>query len=187
MSVDILSEVASMAAALKEYQRLDQAYLELFKLAGYDIDLEFEEENGTIKGRPKTVEELIRELLQDPPAEPAKYIRICDIPAYITKYLRVPAQDELDNFNTPVERQYHNMTYLEPVISAKYDLTGEEWDLASSIPNGVPVIDSRGLEYARVEGNKWGCLSTFDPARPDYETTEEVNMYRPFKGIVYTD
>lgn len=195
---DILKEIQELQQFRDSKEKSDKDILAMFELAGYDLNAEEYEleqlEGEMISSRPKTVEELVREVLDNPPTEPQKYIKISDIPRYINDYLIVPDRETLDEWNTakvhpgaimpatmadiPVEpdepeRTVNDRGELDP----DFLKTGREWVKAGKVPVGTTIVDAIGVMWHKKAPNTWLDVSG-DPiaAMEPYEDRDLTPM-----------
>lgn len=130
--------------------------LDMFKLAGYSLNEECEDG----KGRPKTVIELLKEALNNPPEDAAQWIRIDDIPRYIKEQLQPWDQDKLNSFNDAVlvkqptginaEDARTGHAYVDQVGSVWYKEAANKWSLQDD--------DDKG-GYLDIDANQFGPLN----------------------------
>lgn len=192
---DILQEIKELKEFFDNQDKIDTDILAMFELSGYELNHEeFDEDGELINSRAKTVEELVRELLNDPPKEPQKWIKISDIPRYINDYLIVPDRETLDEWNTakvhpgaimpatmadiPVEpdepeRTVNDRGELDP----DFLKTGREWVKAGKVPVGTTIVDAIGVMWHKKAPNTWFDVSG-DPiaAMEPYEDRDLTPM-----------
>src|SRR6478752_9774115 len=98
MTMDnILQQIGQMQEGYDKLNKLNDEYLKMFELAGFSLYTE-EDEDG--KSRPKEIKELLAEALGNPPSDdPACWIRISDIPRYVSDFLIVAKGVDLEDFN----------------------------------------------------------------------------------------
>jgi len=130
--MSILDELQSLVANAEQVKAREDQMLGMFELAGFDLenpgpadtvedwndltDIEMDEQNyEDYEPVSKTLIELLSEALGNPPTEPGSWIRIQDIPRYISENLVVPDREVLDAFNSSVQSQ---TTMQEPAIAA---------------------------------------------------------------------
>ena len=196
---DILKEIQELQQFRDSKEKSDKDILAMFELAGYDLNAEEYEleqlEGEMISSRPKTVEELVREVLDNPPAEPQKYIKISDIPRYINDYLIVPDRETLDVWSEAPAPRTVSLPPLESGIIAEIDeepertvndrgeldpdfkKTGREWVKAGMVPTGTTIVDAIGVMWHKKAPNTWFDVSG-DPiaAMEPYEDRDLTPM-----------
>lgn len=195
---DILKEIQELQQFRDSKEKSDKDILAMFELAGYDLNAEEYEleqlEGEMISSRPKTVEELVREVLDNPPTEPQKYIKISDIPRYINDYLIVPDRETLETWrgakvhpgaimpatmaDVPVEPEEPERTVNDRgELDPDFKKTGREWVKAGKVPIGTTIVDAIGVMWHKKAPNTWFDVSG-DPiaAMEPYEDRDLTPM-----------
>lgn len=197
--------ISNLENTCNEYEKLHEEYLAMFKLSGYNLYTTEGDPEG--KERPKTVKELLAEALKNPPSDDRKYIEISSIPRYISEYLIVPQREDLDRFN---DRQIIQLNTSDEFTSEKdrageiettmtsdddqvtYKLTGEKWNNVSQIPisgdgenSQHPFVDSSGEIWVKKAAGNFIKVYEFDPRRPDFYDSIDLQDWGPFKGIEF--
>jgi hypothetical protein len=197
---DLLKQIQELQEFYDNQDKINKDILAMFDLAGYELNAEEYEleqlEGQMISSRPKTVEELVREVLDNPPTEPQKYIKISDIPRYINDYLIVPDRETLDEWNTaaprsatlpqlPLESGTIAEIDEEPerTVNERGELdpdflkTGPEWVKAGMVPVGTTIVDAIGVMWHKKAPNTWFDVSG-DPiaAMEPYEDRDLTPM-----------
>lgn len=129
--MSILDELQSLVANAEQVKAREDQMLGMFELAGFELEhpaphnpddntdyeneLLTEDDPECFNSVPKTLIELLSEALGNPPTEPGSWIRIQDIPRYISENLVVPDREVLEAFNSSVQSQ---TTMQEPAIAA---------------------------------------------------------------------
>lgn len=193
---DILQEIKELKEFFDNQDKIDTDILAMFELSGYELNHEeFDEDGELINSRAKTVEELVRELLNDPPKEPQKWIKISDIPRYINDYLIVPDRETLDTWNAtparggsfPLPLESGTITEIEEepqrTVNDRGELdpdflkTGQQWVKAGKVPTGTTIVDAIGVMWHKKAPNTWFDVSG-DPiaAMEPYEDRDLTPM-----------
>lgn len=196
---DIIQQITELQTFKNDHDKLEEQYLDMFELAGYQLNVEEYELPGSegemISSRPKTVLELLKEALDNPPTEPGRWIRISQIPKYINDYLIVPDRETLDVWNeAPVPRTV-SLPPLESGTIAEIDeepertvndrgeldpdfkKTGQQWVKAGKVPVGTTIVDAIGVMWHKKAPNTWFDVSG-DPiaAMEPYEDRDLTPM-----------
>ena len=194
---DILKEIQELQEFRDNRDKVDADILAMFELSGYNLKLEeFNEDDELINSRPKTIEELVRELLDNPPTEPQKWIRISDIPRYINDYLIVPEREKLDEWNSAPRSATLPQLPLESGTIAEIDeepertvndrgeldpdfhYTGKEYTKAGQVTPGQTIVDAVGIMWHKKAQNEWYEINDNDPiaAQEPYEDRDLTPM-----------
>lgn len=198
---DLIGRIEALQKFHDEQTKLNADILKMFELAGYDMDTE--PVDG--KCRPKEAIELIREVLDDPPEEPQRWIRIQDIPNYIDDYLIYPDRQTIDQFNdrsaparrSGVQQQIHELDNAADVpeedtrtvndkgeLDPEFKLGSKSWPKAGMVPVGQTVVDEIGELWYKVAANKWARVNGFDENAPDYDLDIDVTAFAPLREVL---
>lgn len=193
MAVDLIQQIKDLQEYYDTNERLKQRLMRQFELAGYSLEHRGEGDEPLV--RPKELEELVEEVLKNPPAEPQKYIRISDIPAYISEYLVVLPHDDLERFNNGNRTEHHSVAAdvveeePEPTMDDKgnvdeYEKTGVVWADPSRIPAKKTFVDSTGTLWLKVANNKFANVQAFDEDAPNYDENYDLKDWTPFHEVI---
>lgn len=197
---DILQEIKELKEFFDNQDKIDTDILAMFELSGYELNHEeFDEDGELINSRAKTVEELVRELLNDPPKEPQKWIKISDIPRYINDYLIVPEREKLDEWNSKVhpgafapvaltpeepkepERTVNDKGELDP----DFKKTGEVFTKAGQVPSNTTIVDAIGVIWHKKAPNQWFEINDDDPiAAQEPYWDQDITPMGPLEEII---
>lgn len=198
---DILQRIKELQDFHDEQLKLNKDILKMFELAGREMHTE--PVDG--KSRPKEILELLQEVLDNPPEEPQRWIRIQDIPRFIDDYLIYPDKQLIESWNEkPPHRstvtQHHSDQYgdydepdvpeePEGTVNDKGELdpeleyTNQEWQKAGFVPVGTVVEDQIGTVLKKINKDQWIEVYTYDEDAPDYSYDAEVTPFAPLKGV----
>ena len=165
--MSILNELEELVRSAESTRAREQQMLDMFKLAGYEMDIEPDEEG---KSCPKTLLELLKEALGNPPEDAGSWIRIADIPRFISEHLQVPG--DLQAFNdSRLTSKPQNVAVVddtpEPVLSG---ITEQ-----SETTNGVWYVDPVGAKWKRESEDRW-TLEGDDEDIGGYRFVDVTNM-----------
>lgn len=169
--MSILEELAELVSGAEATKKREESMIEMFRLAGYEIN----ETDDEGKGRPKDLIELLKEALGNPPTEPGKWIRISDIPRYIVENLNVPedldefndrsrASKELLIFNSDDEEPspLDDENYGKPIVPKGYRAVGELLKNTDGAQRGDMFADIRGDVWIKENDTQWSLLGDDD-------------------------
>lgn len=174
-----MNEVSELIEQAEAVKQREQEMLKMFELAGYELIEEYDDG----KGRPKTLIELLQEALGNPPENPGQWIRIADIPRFITENLQVPEdlkafndaaptkKPKLGVANFPRRRQRdrhevpdndtsdldltHPEFGLKPRAPKGYQLDGKQYSSVAEVGEGQIVMNVAEVTYQKVGDDQW--------------------------------
>lgn len=188
---DILAQIQELQQFYDDHYKERDQYLKMFELAGFDLYTEPDDDG---KSRPKDVVELLQEALGNLPLDAGNWIRIADIPRYVTDHLIVPDRQALDEFNgrrvsrspvVQVESPTDEIAFNDKGEAVDYTYTGVTWKGPQSVPVGSNFVDQIGVPWHKKANNVFADLNTFDENKPDYSTNAEISMWIPLREIKY--
>lgn len=166
----LLDELTETIAKAEKVKAREDQMLEMFKLAGFDLNhdkvydtegeaFEADLDKNPEPGEAKDLVELLKEALGNPPTEPGQWIRIKDIPRYISENLSVP--EDLDAFNdgfsitqTNDSQDIETPRELKPLPKGlKY--TKAQYNTAQEVSRGKQVQDIRGDIWTKEDDDQW--------------------------------
>ncbi len=197
---DILQEIKELKEFYDNQDKINSDILAMFELSGYDLKREeFDDDGELIDSRPKTVEELVREVLDNPPLEPQKWIKISDIPRYINDYLIVPEREKLDEWSSKVspgaiapvaltpeepkepERTVNDKGELDP----DFKKTGKVFTKAGQVPSKTTIVDAIGVIWHKKAPNQWFEINDNDPiAAQEPYWDQDITPMGPLEEII---
>lgn len=125
--MSILDELSQLVSNAEQVKKTEEQMFGMFKLAGFELDrLAGADDDLEQDTEPKTLIELLSEALGNPPTEPGAWIRIQDIPRYITENLIVPDRETLDTFNSSAAAQTARQERPELLLPKGFRATGRE-------------------------------------------------------------
>lgn len=202
---DLLKQIQELQEFYDNQDQIDKDILAMFDLAGYEMNVEVYElddpEGQMISSRPKTVEELVRELLDNPPTEPQKYIKISDIPRYINDFLIVPERETIDVWSESSTQPVYSTTLDKAVpdepeepertvndkgeLDPDFKKTGKVFTKAGQVASGTTIVDAIGVIWHKKAANQWFEINDNDPvaAQEPFEDRDLTPM-GPLEEIV---
>ena len=134
--MDLMQQIQQMKDLAENAEKLEAKYLKMFELAGVDL---YTPEDDDGKARPLTVEELISNVLLNPPTEPEKWIRISSIPRYINDYLIVPEKEVVEQFNAATPAKAKTQTKRNVPKGSYLDQSEDAMDNVDDVADPLPV------------------------------------------------
>lgn len=198
---DIIQQITDLQKFKDEYADLEAKYLEMFKLSGYEMNIEHVADDENSTSRPKTILELLQEALDNPPTEVGKWIRISDIPRYVSDYLIVPEREKLDEWNSKVhpgaimpatmadvpeepkepERTVNDKGELDP----DFKKTGKVFTKAGQVPSKTTIVDAIGVIWHKTAPNQWFEINDDDPiAAQEPYWDQDITPMGPLEEII---
>ena len=156
--------------------RREEQMLGMFELAGYELNKPDESaqvetttglEEVTSSGQPKDLIELLKEALGNPPTEPGQWIRVKDIPRFISENLNIP--EELDDFNSQTPETVTlddglkgDFKNRKKVLPSGLKPGDKEWTKAAEVPEGKMIQAADGTVWEKEADNSWTLYGDTD-------------------------
>ncbi|QLF83372.1 hypothetical protein SEA_NICEHOUSE_151 [Rhodococcus phage NiceHouse] len=169
--MSILDELQSLVADAEQQKQREKLMLNMFELAGYVLDnpaphnpddntdyeneLLTDEDPECFTPIPKTLIELLSEALGNPPTEPGSWIRIQDIPRYISENLVVPERETLDKFNSSVPEQTTRQERPAVALPQGFRSTSKQFNEAEDTEDQQWYIDDLDRIWQRIKNDAW--------------------------------
>ena len=178
--MSILAELSELVSQAESVKLREQQMLDMFKLAGYELEHkpEFESQAEAndpdadyAVGEPKTLIELLKEALGNPPTEAGRWIRISDIPEYIKQNLTVLDVDELEEFNEQdrhrsSDKLVNDVPALDLPLPPGYNKTKLVYGSKQEVPIGSEAVDLVGNVWKHEDEDSWSLHG--DPDKASY-------------------
>lgn len=170
--MSILAELSELVSQAESVKLREQQMLDMFKLAGYDLNKRIGPDDGLEDDtEPKTLIELLKEALGNPPTEAGRWIRISDIPEYIKQNLTVLDSDELEEFNEQdrsrsSDEPVNDLPALDLPLPPGYNKTKLVYGSKQEVPIGSEAVDLVGNVWKHEDEDSWSLHG--DPDKASY-------------------
>lgn len=170
--MSILAELSELVSQAESVKLREQQMLDMFKLAGYDLTKRIGPDDGLEDDtEPKTLIELLKEALGNPPTEAGRWIRISDIPEYIKQNLTVLDYDELEEFNDEdrsrsSDKLVNDVPALDIPLPPGYNKTKLVYGSKQEVPIGSEAVDLVGNVWKHEDEDSWSLHG--DPDKASY-------------------